>query len=96
MITMASVHNFPAVKTGRVVIVQSVSQFRGDRGVSAKKRDPPPPTLSSAALLSKKIKKKIPKSANIVQNHGKLSKVPKTGPNGLFKRFLSVFLAYKY
>jgi hypothetical protein len=50
------------------------------------------PAVSSEALLGEKITEDFSKMAKIAKNAKNL---PKTGPNGLFKRFLSVFVTHK-
>jgi hypothetical protein len=61
----------------------------GGGGVQPKKRDPLPFRLRPYKVTkSTKIAKKN-------QNREKLQKAPKTGPNGMFTQFLSVFPTQK-
>jgi hypothetical protein len=78
-----------------VTIAQSESEFRGVGEGFGQKRGTPP-THSTEAILSRKstkIAKNLPKSHEIRE---KAHTEPKSNSNGLFKRFLSVFLTHKF
>jgi hypothetical protein len=76
-------------------IVGNRSKLRGDGGTPLSPKNEGPPTLSSEALSCEKITKKCQERLQIAKNAKSCLKLPKIGPNGLFKRFLGVFPPYK-